>query len=86
MRDAFLQAAVAGEADDVVVENLVHSRVEARRGHLLRDRDTDRVGDALPERTGGAFDAVGFVRLRMPRRLRAQSNGSSSSGRSSSTR
>ena len=58
-RDALLHAAVAGEADDVMVEDRVLLRVEARRGHLRGDRHADRVRDALPERAGGRLDAVG---------------------------
>ncbi len=41
-RDAFLQAAVAREADDVVVEDGVLARVELRGRHLLRNGDADR--------------------------------------------
>ncbi len=70
--DAFLQTTVAGEADDVLIENLVLGRVEARRRHLRRHRDADGVGHALAERTGGAFDAGRFKKLRMARRLAVQ--------------
>ncbi len=67
-RHAFLEAAVARECDDVVVENRVVRRVVFRRGHLAAEREADGVADALAERAGGAFDARGFMKLRMPRR------------------
>ena len=68
-RDAFLQAAVAGEADDVVVEDLVLGGVEPRRRHLRRHRDADRIAHALAERAGRAFHAGRLEKLRMPGRL-----------------
>ena len=45
--DAFLQTAVAGEAEDMLVENLMLGGVETRRRHLRRHRHADRIGDAL---------------------------------------
>ena len=57
-RHTFLHAAVAGEADDVVIENLVVFRVEPRLGHLRRDRHADAVRHALTERSRGGLDAA----------------------------
>ena len=72
-RDAFLHAPVAGEADDVMVEDRVVLRVEARLGHLRGDGHADRVRDALPERAGGRLDAVRRVlELGVTGRLRAE--------------
>ena len=44
---AFLQTAVAREANDVLIENAVLGGVETRRGHFRGHRDADRVADAL---------------------------------------
>ena len=72
-RDAFLHAAVAGEADDVMVEDRVLRRVEARLGHLRGDGHADGVRDALAERAGGRLDAARGVReLGVAGRLRAE--------------
>ncbi len=69
---AFLHAAVAREADDVVVEDLMFRRVEARRGHLAGDGHAHRVGDALPQRTRGALHARGLAEFGMSRREAVQ--------------
>ena len=42
-------------------------RVEARGGHLLRDRVPDRVCDSLAQRAGGGLDARGLEGLRVAR-------------------
>jgi len=59
--DAFLHATVAGEDDDMVIENGEVWGVEFGGGHFLGDGVSDGVGDALAEGTGGGFDAGGFV-------------------------
>ena len=69
MRDAFLQAAVAGEADHEVVENLVFGGVEVGGGHLGGHGHADDVAGALTEGAGGGFDADGLAELRVPRGL-----------------
>ena len=46
-RDALLQAAVARQANDVLIENAVLVGIESRRRHFRRHRDPDRVTDAL---------------------------------------
>src|SRR5690348_4704949 len=56
----------------MLVENPMLSCIETRRRHFARDRDADCVTDALPERTGRAFDARRFSKLWMPRRLGMQ--------------
>ena len=70
--NAFLQTAVAGETNDVLIENHVLVRVETRGRHLRRHRHADRIRDALSERAGGAFDARRFKKFRMARRLAVQ--------------
>ena len=59
--DAFLHAAVAGEDDDMVIENGVVWGVELGGGHFLGNGVSDGVGDALAEGASGGFDASGFV-------------------------
>ena len=71
-RDAFLHAAVAGEADDMVVENLVARRVETRGRHLAGHRHADRVANALPERAGGGLDSGGLAEFGVARGLAVQ--------------
>ena len=65
--DALLHAAVAGEADDVVIKDRVRRGVEARRGHLAGDSHADGVADALAQRAGGALDAGSFAELGVTR-------------------
>jgi hypothetical protein len=57
-RDAFLHAAVAREAHDVMIEDHVLCRVEVRFGHLRGNGHADRIGDALAEWTSCGFDAA----------------------------
>ena len=71
-RDAFLQATIAGETDDVLIENHVLRRVESRGGHLRRHGHADGVRHPLAERAGGAFHAGRFEELRVARRLAVQ--------------
>jgi hypothetical protein len=47
-RDALLHAAVARQADDVVIEDRVLRRVEARLGHLRGTAMPDGVRDPCP--------------------------------------
>jgi len=68
MRDALLHAAIAGQADNVIVKNCVFRRVEPGGGHLLRDGEADRIRDALAERSCGGLDARGVAKLRVARR------------------
>ena len=70
-RDAFHQVAVARDAIGVVVDDFLFAIV--RRGELsFRDRESDRIADALAERPRGHFHAGGMVELRVARRLTAQ--------------
>ena len=70
--DTFLEAAVAIDAEDVLVENRVLRRVEAGGGAFSGERVTDGIADSLTERAGGGLDARRFMELGMPRRDRMQ--------------
>mmetsp|Transcript_10183 Transcript_10183/g.28581 ORF Transcript_10183/g.28581 Transcript_10183/m.28581 type:complete len:741 (+) Transcript_10183:131-2353(+) len=59
--DTLLEAAITGEGVDVVVEDLVVVGVVDSLSHLLGGGDTDGVGDALSEGTGGGLNAGGVV-------------------------
>ena len=58
--DAFLQTAITGEADDVLIKNLMLGGIEPGRRHFGCDGDADRVSYALAERPRGAFHAGRF--------------------------
>ena len=76
-RDALLHAAVAREADDVVIEDGVLGGVEAGLGHLRAAAMPTALPIALTERTGRRLDAARRVRqLRVPRRLASRAAGS----------
>ena len=51
--DPFLETAVTGERDDVVVDDGVLSGVVFGRGHFAAEGITDGIADALTERAGG---------------------------------
>ena len=68
-RDALHQVSVGRDDPHLVVEQRVPRLVEARREELLGHGHADRVGDALPERTGGDLHARRVVQLGVPRRL-----------------
>ena len=70
--DTFLEAAVAVDAEDVLVENRVLRRVEAGGGAFSGERVADGIADALAERAGGRLDAGCLVELGMPRCDRVQ--------------
>ena len=72
LRDALLQAAVAGEADDQVVEDGVLGGVEAGGRHLGGDGHADEVARALAERPGRGLDAGGLAELGVARGLAVQ--------------
>ncbi len=57
--DAFLHAAVASQTENVLAENGVLLCVETGRGAFGRECEADRVGDALPQGAGGAFNSRG---------------------------
>ncbi len=72
-RHPLLHAAVARQADDVVIEDGVLGGVEAGLRHLGADRHADRVADPLAERAGRRLDAARRVgQLRVTGRLRAE--------------
>ena len=68
----FLQTAIPGEADDVLVKDAMLVGVETRGGHLRGHRDPDRVAHALAERAGCTLDPRGFKKLRVARRFAVQ--------------
>ncbi len=70
--DAFHHAAVTEEHVGVVVDDVVAGTVELPRHDLLRHGETDSVGKALTERTGGGLDAGGVAELRVARGLAVQ--------------
>jgi hypothetical protein len=65
--DTFLQAAIAEEGENMVVEDGVGSRVKASGGTFAREREAHGISDALTERAGGGFYAGSFVELRVAR-------------------
>ena len=67
--DAFHETAVAEEDISEVVDDVVTGLVELPGQHLLRDRHTDGVGDALPEGTRRGLDAGGITVLGVARGL-----------------
>mmetsp|Transcript_37989 Transcript_37989/g.94396 ORF Transcript_37989/g.94396 Transcript_37989/m.94396 type:complete len:304 (+) Transcript_37989:1104-2015(+) len=65
VRDALLQASIAAQDDDLVVNNGVVSRVERGRRQLGRCGHADTVANALAEGTSGGLDAWGPAELRV---------------------
>ena len=63
--DAFHQAAVAQERIGVVVHNVVARAVELRR-RSLGQRETNGVGNALPQRAGRGFNTRCVTVFRVP--------------------
>ena len=68
-RDPFHHAAVSGDGEDAVVEDVEAGTVVTGGEPLLADRHPDAGRDALPERTGGAFDAGDPAVFGVARRL-----------------
>ncbi len=66
---ALHHVAVRGEDVGEMLEELVPGPVVARGEVGLTQGHSERVADALPERAGRCFDAVGDVALRMARSL-----------------
>ena len=71
-RHTFLQATVAGEAHDLVIENTMLRRVEARFGHFAGNSQTNRIGHALPERPRGSLYSRRLAEFRMSGRYAAE--------------
>jgi hypothetical protein len=69
--DSLHHAAVPGDRVGMVVDDRLVGGVKACSGHLLRDRNPHRVGDALAQRTGGRLKPDGLAVLRVTRRLAA---------------
>ena len=65
--NAFHQAAIAQEGVGVVINNIVTRAVELLRQGFLRQRKADRIGNALPERPRGGFNARCITVLRVAR-------------------
>src|SRR5207244_3274785 len=70
--DSFLHVAVAAQTDHLLIENLLLSGVETRRSHFCRHRNTDRVANALAERSCRALHSRSVTKLRVARRLGMQ--------------
>src|SRR6202011_265852 len=62
--DSFLQATVARQTNNMLIENLVLGGVETRGRHLRRDRNADSVANALPKRSGCTFHTRRFTKFR----------------------
>jgi hypothetical protein len=62
-RNAFLQAAVARETNDMEIKDRVIGRIETRSGHLAGHGHADGIAHALAERAGGALDTGGHAIL-----------------------
>src|ERR1700730_8587578 len=69
LTDALLQTAVADERIRVVIDELA---AEIRREIRFGDGHAERVGNALPQRTGGRLDTMRRLELGMPRAMRTQ--------------
>ena len=74
MRDAFHEAAVAGEHVGVVVDNVESGAIKLRAEGFFGDRHANRVGKTLAERACSGFDAgrvavfgvAGGLRIHLP--------------------
>ena len=71
VRDAFHHVAVAADAVDAVVDDLVVRSVVALGEKPLRDREADAVRETLAERSGRRLDPRRVMHLGMAGRLRA---------------
>ena len=67
--DSLHQIAVRADAVHVVVDQAV---ADSRREHLLRERNPDRVRDALPERPRRRFDSRRVAKFRVTGSFRVQ--------------
>ncbi|EXI65398.1 MAG: hypothetical protein AW08_03195 [Candidatus Accumulibacter adjunctus] len=72
MRDAFHQAAITDEGVGMVIDDRMSGPVEALRQQPFGEGHADRVGQTLPERSGGGFDAGRHAELGVPGCLRMQ--------------
>ena len=72
VRDAFHQAAVAGEHVSAMVDDRVSGPIEVRRQKRFGERHADGVGETLPERSGRRLDAGRHADFRMSGRFRMQ--------------
>ena len=72
MANALHQTTVADEYPGAVFDDGVAGTVEFRRQQLLAQRHADRIGQALPERTGGGFHSRGDADLGMTRGFAVQ--------------
>ena len=71
-RHTFLQATVAGEAHDLVIENTMLRRIEARFGHFAGNSQTNRIGHTLPERPRRCLYSRRLAEFRMSGRYAAE--------------
>ena len=63
--NAFLETTVSRQTNDMLIENPVLGRVETRRRHLRRHRNSDGVAHPLSERASRAFHTGRFKELRV---------------------
>ena len=69
---SFLQTAVASQANDLVVEDLVFGCVEMSTRHLGGNGHADGIPDSLAKRAGGTLHTRGFPEFGMTGRLAVQ--------------
>jgi len=70
--DAFLHITIAAQADHMLIENFVLIGVETRRRHFRRHGNSNRVANALAERSRGAFHSGRIAKLGVARRFGMQ--------------
>ena len=68
--NALLHATIAGQTNDMLIENSMLISVETRRGHFHCDCDPGGVADALSKWTSRAFHTGCFAKFRMSWRFR----------------
>src|ERR1700739_2854723 len=61
----FLQTAIAGETDDLMIKNGMARRIETRFRHFSGYRHSDGISDSLTERARGRLNARGLPKLGM---------------------
>ena len=69
---AFLETAIASQANDLMIENLVFGSIEMSGRHLRCNGHAHGIANPLTKGAGGAFDSGGFAEFRMPGSLAVQ--------------
>src|SRR5437660_12154247 len=70
--DAFLETTITRQTKNMLVENAMVAGVEMRGRHFRCHCHTNRVTNALSQRTSRALDAGRVAKFRMPRRFGMQ--------------